>query len=312
MQSKDVDVLYIAGTGRSGSTWVESILARECGYIAVGELDYIWTRSLRDNQLCGCGKPFNLCEFWNAVIDHAFGGLDHCDHVHLAELANTVRRVRHIRALGRLPIRQPELAVAFADYTDALQRLYVAISEVSQAPTIIDSSKDPRHGFVVAATPGVRLRPLHLVRDSRAVAYSWQRVRPRPEVHWAEETMPRYRPRQVVHRWLVGNVLAEVLRRRVPGGQLLRYEDLSGDPSTFDRLVREEQARNAATKAPGKSLLHSVSGNPLRFNNSLAAPTKRDDAWRMGLSAQDFRFVTATTAPLLVRYGYSISRSAPG
>jgi hypothetical protein len=305
--------LYIAGTGRSGSTWVESVLAEECGCVAVGELDYIWTRSLRDNQLCGCGLPFNDCAFWNAVIERAFGSRAGCDHAHLAELANTVRRVRHIRALGRPPIRKPDLAAALAEYAAALQRLYVAIAEVSGAPTIIDSSKDPRHGFVLAATPGIRLRPLHLVRDSRGVAYSWQRVRPRPEVHWAEETMPRYRPRQAVQRWLVSNLLAEALRRRVSGGQLIRYEDLSGEPSTLERLVGDEQARHAATGHPAKpGLLHSVSGNPLRFNKKSTEPVTQDDAWRTGLSARDFWFVTATTAPLLIRYGYSLSRSGHG
>jgi hypothetical protein len=311
VRSNGVDVLFIAGTGRSGSTWVESVLARECGYVAVGELDYIWTRSLRDNQLCGCGRPFDECDFWQAVLERAFGGIDRCDHLHFAELANTVRRVRNIPALGRRAVRPPGLAIAFAEYADALQRLYAAIAEVSQAPTVIDSSKDPRHGFVVAATPGVRLRPLHLVRDSRAVAYSWQRLRPRPEVHWAEESMPRYRPHQVVRRWLVSNVLAEALRHRVAGGQRLRYEDISDNPSTLDRLVREERARSASTRAPGEPLLHSVSGNPLRFKES-PEPVRRDDAWRTGLSAEDYWFVTATTAPLLARYGYPISRSPRG
>ncbi len=45
---------------------------------------------------------------------------------------------------------------------------------------IIDSSKYATDCLLLSQPPGVRVHAIHLVRDSRAVAYSWQRRKPRP------------------------------------------------------------------------------------------------------------------------------------
>ncbi|MBT8240919.1 MAG: sulfotransferase, partial [Acidimicrobiia bacterium] len=57
-------VLFIGGLGRSGSTLIERLLNEYPDVFAIGESVHIWERGLRDNELCGCGVPFDRCVFW--------------------------------------------------------------------------------------------------------------------------------------------------------------------------------------------------------------------------------------------------------
>jgi hypothetical protein len=304
-----IDVLFIAGTGRSGSTVIEHVIAARCGYVAVGELRSVWDRGLRQDQLCGCGSPFRSCPFWTSVFDVAFGGISNVDADAFDELASRVCRTRHIPGLVNRRLRLPALRADTERYLGILGTLYAAIEQVTGATTVIDSSKDARHGFAAAAVPNVRVRVLHLVRDSRAVAYSWTKRRRRPEIHWEEAFMPQFSPARSSHIWLQENLTANALRRTVAPSQLVRYEQLTTDSAHLDRLLQAESAGRERSGGPtGAPLLHSVSGNPVRFEPNAAFTLHVDDEWRRQLPARDFRTVTTLTAPLLIAYGYDLRR----
>ncbi len=49
-------VLLIVGSGRSGSTLVERALGGVTGVAALGEVVHMWDRSVRDDELCACGR----------------------------------------------------------------------------------------------------------------------------------------------------------------------------------------------------------------------------------------------------------------
>ena len=91
-----VRVLYMAGTGRSGSTLLARILDRADGVVAAGELRYLWQRGLLEDRVCGCGEPFSRCPFWTEVIDRGFGGRQHVDARELVATQRTLTRLRHV------------------------------------------------------------------------------------------------------------------------------------------------------------------------------------------------------------------------
>jgi hypothetical protein len=137
---------------------------------------------------------------------------------------------------------------------------------------------------------------VHLVRDSRAVAYSWTRQRVRPEIHWKVEYMRRRSPFLTARRWVQYNALLEVLARRVPCSVRVRYEDLAADPEgTITSLA-------GPMRPTSGEVAHMVSGNPMRFDEE--RPVRADTAWTTEMPAADRRLVTTVTAPLLARYGY--------
>src|SRR5205814_5658195 len=91
-----VRVLYLAGTGRSGSTLLARILDRADGVFAAGELRYVWQRGVLEDRLCGCGEPFSSCPFWTEVMDRAFGGRNQVDAQQVIADQRALTRLRQV------------------------------------------------------------------------------------------------------------------------------------------------------------------------------------------------------------------------
>jgi hypothetical protein len=194
-------------------------------------------------------------------------------------------------------------------YAEAIRRLYSAVSETARAMVVVDSSKSPSHVFVAKLARGLDLRVVHLVRDPRAVAFSWRRVRVRPESAGGQEAMPRFPVAWTAFEWDVMNTAARSTRAiRVPYA-LLRYEDLVARPGPeLARTLSEIGLGNpdlAFIRDEGVRLRpsHSVSGNPSRFAVG-SVELQPDREWENAMSKRDRRVVTAMTWPLLGAYAY--------
>jgi hypothetical protein len=301
-----VTVLYIGGLGRSGSTLVERLTGQLPGACAVGELVHLWQRGITEGERCGCGQPFRQCPFWQQAGKAAFGGWDEIDTGRIAALRARVDRNRFIpRLAARSAGAGP--GPALDEYTSYYARLYAAIAEVSGCELMVDSSKHPSLAHCLRRQDGVDLRVLHLVRDSRAVAYSWGRAVRRPDTD-RESYMTRYSPAVAAAQWNGQNAAFHLLRGMPV--MRLRYEDVVAAPQAALRRIAEFSGLPAqrsftflgadwAELEPG----HSVSGNPMRFATGKIA-IRRDERWRAGLPAGQRREVTALTFPLLAAYGY--------
>jgi len=71
-----VKVIYIAGSTRSGSTLLGSILGQVEGVFFAGEVYRIWHPRDRTAGLCSCGKKEEECEVWSAIFKDAFGDIN--------------------------------------------------------------------------------------------------------------------------------------------------------------------------------------------------------------------------------------------
>lgn len=326
MEARDkTKVLYIAGFGRSGSTLLGNVLGEMEGFFSVGELRQIWEYGFLGNKICGCGAPFWECEAWRPVVDEAFGGIGGVDPREMIRLRENWARTKHIPLMlvppGRCLVKR-----RLAEYLNALGWLYKAITTVTGSRVIVDSSKFPSYGYALGMAPSVDLYVVHLVRDPRAVAYSWQRkkrLQPDPET---PEYMPRRGATESSIRWMARNLAAEALRRRSPRTQarylLLRYEDFIAKPQkaigrVLD-LVEEKTApplevreSKAGTHEVDLGVNHNVWGNPGRFRTG-TVEIRPDTEWTYGMRPADARLVSLLTFPLLARYGYPLALPAPG
>jgi sulfotransferase family protein len=297
-------VVYIGGTGRSGSTLLARLLSGVPGVVAVGEFRYVLDRGMTQDHLCGCGRPFRACPFWHDVFQRALPDGDDTTIARLRALGRRVDRNRYIPMHLWPRLRTRAFAQRQREYGEFLTRVYQAIAEVSGAAVIVDSSKDPSYAFVLHSTAGVDLGILHLLRDSRAVAFSWTRERVRPEVHSHEARMATRSPLRTSVLWDAYHLLFEWLERHSSRFRRVRYEDFVADPErSLADIVRWLQADAADDGPRAAPVVHDISGNPLRFSDAPLAVTA-DDEWKRALPARDFRVVSALTAPMLRRYGY--------
>ncbi len=302
-------VLYVGSWSRSGSTLLDLVLGRIPGFVSAGELRFLWERGLAGRQLCGCGVPVPECPFWRAVLEEAFGAAGRVDVDGMFDLWRRVDGLR--RAPWLLAPRRP---AAFdrdlRALRDVLGRVYRAVRTVSGAAVVVDSSKYAAYGLLLAGVPGIELRVLHLVRDSRAVAYSWTRSKRMPEVAGEERYMPVKGPWRSALYWNVEHLALPLLRRHAAAYHVLRYDDLAARPSASlgAALERIGLAADLGFLREGRLELgpnHTVAGNPLRFQRG-DLPIRPDDEWRARLGRGSRRVVTALTWPLLLRYGFSL------
>ena len=299
-------VLYVAGMGRSGSTLIAQYFELRSAAVHIGELRYLWDRGIDGDHLCECGKPFGRCDFWAEVLKHAYGSdvLDIAAQVH--ELAPRVDRLRRIPqaflGTGR------EFHADLHAYEQLLAPMYAAVAAVAGSDVVIDSSKDPSYLYVLDGFESLEVLPVHLVRDPRAVAYSWTRKRARPEIHWEVQYMQTLRPQRSARNWLVYNAAIDALTTRAEFGARMSYEGFAADPDgvTAQVLAAVGVPTRPVTPPPGGG--HSLSGNPMRFHEGPLV-VKLDKEWEVRLSARDKRVVTGITMPLLHRYGYPIHES---
>jgi hypothetical protein len=311
VDSDSVKVLYVVGLGRSGSTILSNSLGQIGGYFSAGELNFIWRHNVIENRLCGCGRPFRECPIWTRVMDEAFGGMDAVDPREMMRLQASGTRTRHIplmltaRGEGVLKERLEKLLINY-------RRLYEAIGSVTDSRVIVDSSKEPAHGYAMSLVPGIDFRVLHLIRDPRAAAYSWLKKKPQPDSEEIEH-MVRFSPTKSSALWDSWNASAEALWRRTPEKYLrVRYEDFVADPrESLERILGfvgvTAELPLAGEREVKLGVSHTVSGNPNRFDTG-SVELRPDHEWISKMSPRDRALVTALTFPLLPHYGYRITQ----
>jgi hypothetical protein len=305
-QDSKNQVLFIGGLGRSGSTLLDLLLGQIGGFCSTGELRFIWERGFAENQLCGCGKPFKECDFWSEVVKEAFGSFQQVNHQKLASLRASAERRLFKSALLNSSV---DLRASHKEYFDTIQTLYHAIHKVSGCEIVVDSSKYVGYGFLLAATPAIDLFTVHLVRDSRAVAYSWRRKKVRPEIQDHQHYMSQRGILSSASRWGLRNFLAHRLQRTSKQYAFLRYEDLVSHPKdSLAKLLVDLRLESTSLdfldgfRASLKTG-HTVSGNPMRFERK-EIKIQADTQWQKDMVKSHRWLVTLLTWPLLLKYGY--------
>lgn len=311
MSASNPKVLLFLGKGRSGSTVLDNVLGGVDGFFTAGELFLLWDALATGAYRCGCGELVPDCSLWRDVTDRVFDRRANgpADVGEARALQHSVLRWRHLPRvlLGRRASRRmPE---AFRQWADLTGSLYRAIAEVTGARVIVDASKVPMNPAAAGLVAGIEPYLLHLVRDPRAVVYSWKRKK-EVGAREGDEEMPRFGALYTSLSWTVRNAAVEVLRKQVTGpSHLVRYEDFAERPrDTVAEIVsylEEDDAAlpfvDARTAVVGGA--HTVAGNPDRFDRE-EVTIREDVAWREALSVRDRRVTSLVAGPLLRRYRY--------
>jgi len=304
-------VLYLLAWGRSGTTLLGSILGQLPTFFDAGEMYYIWQRSFVEDQLCSNGVAFSQSDTWRNIVEAAYGHVDSEDIERMETFLNVTARTRSVffhTQFGRQHLRKQ-----IQEHGDYLGKLYRAIREVTGCHVIIDSSKFPFYAYVLDQIPSIDLYVIHMIRDARATAYSWQKKKYNPSIG---DYMPRLNPVRNSVYWNLWNLVAERLFRKHRERYLfLRYEDfVASTKKHVERILSfvDENASDLPFSTDREVALkptQSISGNPNRFVEGTVA-IRQDDAWKTHLSPRSKFIVNAITWPLLIKYGY-VTRSLP-
>jgi hypothetical protein len=301
-----VRIVYVAGSGRSGSTVLGQVLGAIPNWAFCGELRQGFS-ILAANNVCGCGAPAQACDFWRAVVEHAFDGFDR-DMIERASYL-TQRVSLHRHSLVHLsPLKAPAFVRETAEYADIVTRVYQGIRSVSGCDVIVDSSKIPSYYFILKQADQLDIKVAHIVRDSRAVVYSNQRKKYDPSNTWGREYLLQQGLALTAVAWNLKNAFISSAIARGDESVLLRYEDFVAAPDKALRqvvdLVDPEQSpppiRGGQLEVGTQ---HTLGGNPVKFRTG-PVQLRLDDEWQSMMGQGHRVLVTGLTWPMIAAYGY--------
>jgi hypothetical protein len=304
-------LVYIVGWGRSGSTLLGNILGSLPGAVDIGEIRHFWNYWDSVDRYCGCGKTLADCPFWRAVRDEvlADANLPTRDPSEIQRLQREATRTRNTIRIARAHSAVELQGEPFAGEIDALRCLYRAVARVSEAEVIVDSSKKVPYGALAGMALDTRPTYVHLVRDPRATAFSWQKVR--KSGLGDDRIMPRHSAFKSSLFWVVSNLGAELLGRQRRQVTRVQYEALVRTPrSVIGDLAELLGRRRADVPLDGDSTLnlsasHAFAGNPSRFHQG-TIQLMNDDAWVASQRRTDRLVCDVVTFPFLRHFGYSM------
>lgn len=293
-------IMCITGWCRNGSTIIGNILNEIDGFFHVGELHFLWKNSagLGVNCWCGCGLELTECPLWSRILpigrQPGLAAEDFAREV--IRRQRSCVRTRHTwrvlrRGLDRADIR---------DHAALMAATYHRIADLTGAGVIVDTTKIPGEAALLPRLPGVEPYFVHLVRDPRAVAWSWREPKQYVYAMTAAKSTAY---------WQGFNLAARAITGRYPERSLLlRYEDFIADPAaTIGALLRMCGADPAASPLDGRTIElhanHTVTGNPDRFRTGPTVVRDADNAW-LGLPVRARLAAMTLSWPLRRRYGY--------
>ena len=201
-------ILYIAGSGRSGSTLLSLLLSQHPSVVNLGQIRDLYFSAARDVR-CSCGEGLNRCAFWGGLVKS--GGSN----------------------LGR---RLPQLA------QEEIVRTYQSALRQARSDWVVDSSKSADLCEILEQT-GFDVFAVNLVRDPQAVSASWSKSLARDRLKMRMRNwQSRQKRLQSSRRLRVKLLLYEDLCAR-PQQALAEVQNWAGIPVDLSMFTGQVTAR---------------------------------------------------------------------
>jgi hypothetical protein len=264
------EILYIMGTGRSGTTILEILLANNPGFTGVGEVHRIFRHGFLEDRTCACGKPARQCELWAAVL--------HSSSWQEAELPALAHEIEKGESHGRFPLVWMGLpATQLARYRTVNEVLFTQIGAATRSDVVVDSSKYASRALMLARSFPDRVKVLCITRSAAGLIRAFQKK------HDAEQR-PKG-PLAVAAYYLYVLLCMRLVKARLQERCFaIRFEDLNRDPhAMLGRIESWSGYSLAETKARISSggwfdVGHIVTGNRLRKKGRVKfEPTLAED-----------------------------------
>lgn len=258
------DILYIMGTGRSGTTILEIILCNNPGLTGVGEFKYVFQHAFLENRVCSCGKAALECERWSGVLTAT--GWDR------AACTEMERVVTSLESHARFPLLWAGLVSEknMTIYRRANESLFKSIAALSRSNVVVDSSKYESRALALARLFPGRVKVLCLTRSAAGLITAFQKKSEKEQVY----------PKSLL--WIAGYYVYVMLcmwivRAQLKGRCLLvRFEDFKHNPEAVLDSIETWSgyslavARRKLAEGDWFTVGHIVSGNRIRTKGKVS------------------------------------------
>jgi hypothetical protein len=303
---KPLRVVYVAGSGHTGSTLLALLLDEHPQIVSVGETAVkprIRRRGRAATQQCSCGATVSTCGFWKEIFARVQQsgysmGPDRWINDYRSEHPLVHRLLTRESSFPAVAMAQRWLNAhlpvhaARMRQADATNVAFVrAALDIAHADVFCDTTKHTLRLARLLANPELDVRVIMLVRDARGYVSSAKRR--------------GYRIEDAAWTWRRDQEVVARLTRDLPTDRclLLKYEALCTD---LEPTLRRLHAFCGVSQHPPvtsmRSDTHHVLGNSMRLHGRITV--RLDESWRRQLSADEQQAVATIAGALNSRFGY--------
>lgn len=303
---REARLVYLLGTGYSGSTLLAFLANSHSRIASVGEVTGPVRRDDRGSYACSCGATLATCPFWQRVGEAmarrglVFGP----EHWDLALQVGESRAVRQLtvqslrhpaldRARDALLLRLPGWGSRMRETARRSVAFVDAVLEVTSKSVLLDASKDAARARLLVRLSGLDVRVVHLVRDAPAQISS--------VVKNGRDSLENG-----IRHWNRAAAHAERIEALVGSDRFLRilYEDLCLRPTEeMARLARFVGVEPEPPPADFRAGAHHIIGNRMRTRGT--GEIVLDESWRERLTPAQTDTILRRTASRRRQLGFA-------
>jgi hypothetical protein len=305
-ESERLPVVYLAGSGHTGSTLLALFLDAHPRIVSVGETAFKRKIQRRGSAklACTCGASYLDCPFWQAVfrgVTEAGFEFSPLKWSNDFRYKNPLAHRLLSRYSGNPALRAMQRAAAallpgHGASVDHVRRVNVefirTVLRVAHADVFFDTSKRAMRLYHLLETSELDVKVVKLVRDVRGYVSSAKK-------RGASVS-------DAALAWRTDQENFEHITRDLPSDRvmLLRYEDACRDPQTW--LKRTYAFCGVEPIDPPEVVVsgeHHVLGNNMRRNEKIRI--RLDESWRSLLSSDEQARALAIAGPFQGHLGYA-------
>ncbi|GAA0750954.1 sulfotransferase [Psychroflexus lacisalsi] len=246
--SNCINLIYLLGAGRSGTTLLATLLNNHDNIKTLGEVNQFY-EFLEENKNCSCGKSLRNCTEWNVSANF---------------LKSNISSRRHLIEKEEAHGRIPRLLIGKTinhQYLTIQEEVYSHIHQQRNCKWYLDSSKYIARYLLLKKSKKLHIKGIYIVRDPRGVVYSFQK-----------KVQTSKKPLSALLYYNAINFFSELVYMKDNSILKIRYEDLVEKPKeTLSKVythIFEEQT--AAEDFPEYfETPHIVGGNRMKTQKKI-------------------------------------------
>lgn len=253
------NILYLLGSGRSGTTLLSTVLNSTPDINSYGELHQFYMH-LYEGLNCSCGRKLDSCAFWNESLLHFELAKEELESYFVLQNREELHKNIPLLLFGKK---------GSVGYFSSQEKLFNSIN-IPEKSWILDSSKYVARFLLLKQMNKLNTRGIYVVRDIRGVIYSF-----------SKKVQTTKNPISTILYYVFTNLFAQIVCWLNKDVIKLRYEDLVDSPShEVKKIYASLQISNRIKLDLDETfkMPHIIGGNRLKHSQSIKI--KNDDEWK--------------------------------
>lgn len=280
-----MNLIYLLGPGRSGTTLLAAVLGNQNQVLTLGEMNQFFEH-LQNDMYCSCGEKLTECSFWKNIVQKLKIELNSND-----DLEEIIQKESHSKILKLLLDNKLD-----RNYINYQELVFNTIDAEKKQKWYVDSSKYISRFLKLNKSKKLNIKGVYLVRDVRGVIHSFKKKVQTPKSSFS-----------TIIYYLLLSVSSEITYRLYSNVIKIKYENFIENPDEVLSTIYEHLQDKDLNEMEMKhqfAMPHIIGGNRIKSKKSIQINKKI--AWKEEFSRAQKIIYYIAALPIMLINKYKI------